>query len=150
MLGVGNVMMSDDGIGPRLIEYFDEECIAELDFGLIDIGQDSFKLLHYCEEGIERMLVVDCARMGLEPGAHRLFTPDEVATAKVLGGCSVHGGDVMKVIEMARTLGYPVPRIRILGIEPSTMEQGLELSKLLRGRLATYAQMIQDEMQKEW
>ena len=150
VLGVGNVMMSDDGVGPKLIEHFDEKCSEELGFGLIDIGQDSFKLLHLCEGTIERMLVVDCARMGLTPGSHRLFTPEEVVTAKEVGGFSVHGGDVMRVIATARSLGYPVPRIRILGIEPYSMEQGMELSPLMQQNLPVYLQIIQDEMKKEW
>ena len=150
VLGVGNVMMCDDGIGPRLIEYFDEKCTEELDFELIDVGQDSFKLLHYCEEGLERMLVVDCARMGLAPGEHRIFSPDEVTTAKEVGGFSIHGGDVMNVIAMARTLGYHVPRMRILGIEPCSMAQGMELSAELSRGLVGYAQEIVKEMRAKW
>ena len=61
--------------------------------------------------------------MGLAPGDVRFFTPDEVETTKALAGISTHEGDVLKVLELARAAGYTVPRLRIMGIEPATLER---------------------------
>ncbi|WP_108649550.1 hydrogenase maturation protease [Dongshaea marina] len=138
LLGVGNSMMSDDGIGPAIVDYLADH-YPDIKFGLIDVGGDSLKVLHYLEEEIEELLIVDSALMGLDPGEFDIFSPGEVISHKEIGAFSTHAGDVLKVIETGRRLGYPIPHIRIMGIEPVSLEQGMTLSDTLRWRMPEYA-----------
>jgi hydrogenase maturation protease len=88
----------------------------------------------------ESILIVDSAKMGLKPGDFRFFKPSEVSTRKEIAGFSTHEADLLKVLELARLTGTPIPPIAIMGIEPETVKPEIGLSRTLEGRLAEYAE----------
>jgi hydrogenase maturation protease len=108
-------------------------------FEAFDLSTDALSLVAYLNDETEAVLVVDAAHVGLAPGEYRFFTPDEVETQKQLGGLTTHEGDVLKVLDLARSAGYPMPALAIMGIEPFDMEGGTELSGPLAERLPEYA-----------
>ena len=131
-------MAGDDAVGPRVVEYV----VAHgLDSGLVavDLSTDALSLVAYLNADTEAVLVVDAAQLGLPPGDYRFFSPDEVETQKELSGLTTHEGDVLKVLELARDAGYPIPPVAIMGIEPHDMESGIELSACLGERVPAYA-----------
>jgi hydrogenase maturation protease len=137
LVGVGTYAMGDDGIGLRIVEEIARRGLAT-DFEAVDLSGSGFGLLDCFTADTEGILIVDAVRMGAAPGAHRLFAPDDVESRKVLAGISTHEGDLLQVIELGRSLGCPVPPIRILGIEPAVVAPGMELSPVLAARLDAY------------
>lgn len=137
LIGIGNYTGFDDSIGLRVAEVVGE---AGLDVGFraIDLGGNILDLLHYIGEDAEQVLIVDSARMGLEPGAHAFFAPDAVETRKELAGFSSHEGDLVKVLEFAAALGGPLAPITILGIEPDEIRAEVGLSATLERRMDEY------------
>lgn len=140
LAGLGNYTQTDDAIGPRLIEHVVARGL-EHDFVALDLAGRTLDLVLYFTADTEAIVVVDCARMGLEPGEHRLFTPDEVASTKELAHISTHEGDLLPVVALGRQLGYPIPPLVVLGIEPASTEPGLALSPLLAGKLDEFARI---------
>jgi hydrogenase maturation protease len=102
-------------------------------------------LLHLIA-GRKKVILIDCARMGLEPGAIRRFTPDDVITIKKLAHWSLHEVDILKVIELARMLEQCPGRIVIFGIEPAAIEQHMGLTATIQSHLGEYLNAIQDEL----
>jgi len=137
LIGVGTYAMGDDGIGLRVVEEIARTGRAT-DFEAIDLSGSGLGLLSYFTPETEMILLVDAVRAGREPGESFLFGPDDVATRRILSGISTHEGDLLQAIELGRSLGYPVPPIRILGIEPGRVEPGMELSPLLAANLPRY------------
>lgn len=137
LIGIGNYSGYDDSIGLRVIEAVAE---AGLDRGFtaIELGGNLLDLLHYLDEGVDCVLVVDSARMGKAPGEYALFTPEAAITRKELAGFSTHEGDLLKVLELAGSLGRPLPPITVLGIEAETITTGIGLSRTLEARLGEY------------
>lgn len=138
LVGVGNVLAGDDGVGPRVLEQAAAGGL-EPDVVTVDLATDALSLVAYLDAGTEALLVVDAARLGLAPGDYRIFTPDEVETRKELGGLTTHEGDVMRVVELARAAGYPIPPLAVMGIEPRDTAMGTPLSADLEARLPAYA-----------
>jgi hydrogenase maturation protease len=138
LVGVGNVLAGDDGVGPRVVE---RAAASGLDGGVVtvDLATDALSLVAYLDAATEALLVVDAARLGLAPGDYRIFTPDEVETRKELSGLSTHEGDVIHVVELAREAGYPIPPLAVMGIEPRDTVPGTPLSADLEARVAAYA-----------
>src|SRR5512136_2092709 len=130
LIGVGNYTAGDDAIGLRIVEEIAQKGL-ERGFRAIDLSSNSLNLVSYLGPATEAILVVDSAKMGLPPGEVRFFSPDEAATRKELAGFSTHEGDVLRVLELARAVGYTVPRLRIMGIEPATTDAGTALSATL-------------------
>lgn len=137
LIGIGTYMGLDDSIGLRIAEAIAARGL-ESGFRAIELPGNLLDLLHYFGPETEDMLVVDSARMGLQPGECRFFSPDDVVTRKSLEGISTHEGDLMKVFEFARELGVAVPPITLLGIEPAEITGEIGLSPVLEARFEGY------------
>jgi hydrogenase maturation protease len=147
LIGVGNETMTDDGIGPRVADAVAEHARA-LGFDIVIIGHDTIGLLSYFDQTTSRLVFVDCVRMGRSPGEWLVFSPDDVVSQKRLDRMTTHEGDLLRIIDMARQLGTAVPPVTILGIEPASVEPGLELSPTLQQRFDEYVQAAVAEMQR--
>jgi hydrogenase maturation protease len=147
LIGIGNYHSGDDAIGPRVVEEIAAKDLED-GFRAIDLSANSLNLISYLVPETEAILIVDSARMGLQPGDAKFFAPEQVETAKNLPGISTHEGDVLKVIELARAVGYVVPKLRLMGIEPETFESGAGLSQPLLGKLDAYVAAAVDELKR--
>ena len=141
LIGVGNETMPDDGVGPRVAEAAAADA-QPLGFETIVSGHDTAGILAYFDETTERIVFVDCVRMGKTPGEWACFSPDQVETRKSLGRLTTHEGDLLRIIEMARQIGCPVPQITIVGIEPERIDPGLQLSPALEARVREYVNVV--------
>jgi hydrogenase maturation protease len=81
-------------------------------------------------EGYERVLLVDCARMGLPPGTHRVFRREEVWTRRD-AGLGGHAADPLGVLDLAALLGR-TPEVQFLAVEPECLEGAFRLSSAVR------------------
>jgi hydrogenase maturation protease len=138
LIGLGNYMASDDAVGVRVVEHIVAHGL-ENGFHAIDLGANSLNLVAYLVPGTSAIVLVDAADVGLTAGEYRFFSPDEVASQKPLAGLSTHEGDALRVLELARQTGAPVPPLVVMGIQPHSLAPGIGLSPALEGRLGDYA-----------
>jgi hydrogenase maturation protease len=142
LIGAGTRLASDDSVGLRVAEAVVELglergfCAAAVASGI--------NLLTYLDPATDDLLIVDCARMGLDPGEFRFFSLDQVESRKSLAGLSTHEGDLLQILTLARETGHAIPPLRFLGIEPQEVGPGASLSPRLEGRLAEYARAAAD------
>ena len=148
IIGIGNYRMADDGIGLRIVEHIVRNG-WDRGFEAVDIADEGTRLLFYLECETEKIVLIDAVDMGLAAGEYRLFEPKDVDTTKEMRGLSTHEGDALKVIEFARTLGYFIPPLVILGIQPGNLDAGPELSPPLQKRFDTYLETALEEIGKE-
>jgi len=151
ILGLGNYLCRDDGIGLYVVDYLLDHDLTG-DFEAIGVGNDGMQVLTYFREDVGRILVVDSAVMGLKPGDYRIIEPVSVDSKKLVGNISTHEDDVLKLIELGTRLGYHVPSVRILAIEPGVMDPGPGLSPELQSSLETYVEVAIAEIagQQSW
>ncbi|HNT29613.1 MAG TPA: hydrogenase maturation protease [bacterium] len=146
-VGLGTYAQSDDGIGLHIIEHLNEKALAH-GFEAIEVGNNGLQLINLFADQPERIVVVDCAYIGKKPGELLVFTPDDVMTQKVTGTISTHEGDILKLIALARQLNYAIPPITILGIQPQSTANGMELSPALQDNIPLYVQVVIEEIFK--
>ena len=63
VIGIGNYSMGDDCVGLKIVEYIDEK-MGERDFEVSDMSDNGLNLVAYLTEETERILFVDCVKMG--------------------------------------------------------------------------------------
>jgi hydrogenase maturation protease len=145
VLGLGNPLMRDEGIGVSLIERLSRgaDCDSLADF--IDAGTRGLSVLHHIE-GRRKAIFIDCALMDETPGTIKRFTPDEVRSRKVLAHQSLHEFDLLRVIAMAEELGQSPGEVVILGIQPERIEPGQGLSPALTERIDEYVSVVLSEI----
>jgi hydrogenase maturation protease len=145
VLGIGNPLMSDEGIGIHLIrklsEYQDKFPSAEF----IDAGTGGMNLLHLIANR-KKVIIIDCVKMGKSPGTIRRFLPTDVQTVKKMMHFSLHEADILQILDLSKQLGECPESIVIFGIEPQSLEMDQKLSKILAGKIETYAAAILKEL----
>jgi hydrogenase maturation protease len=127
VLGFGNVLLSDDGAGIRLVERLR----LEMDAGaaeFVDGGTLSFSLLSYVEAA-DSMLVLDAADLDAMPGTVALFeglVMDEFL--KTSRRRTVHEIGLIDLLDMARLRDCLPRRRALLCIQPGRIEWSEALS----------------------
>jgi|YelNatPaOPRAMG01_1025707.scaffolds.fasta_scaffold117196_1 hydrogenase maturation protease len=115
ILGLGNPMMSDDGIGLMLVEKLAEQIKEQhFDFKTSEkVGLNLIELLN----GYERAIIIDSIITGKHtPGEIIEFSLDELPDNPRLR-CP-HDVDFKSAVELARKTGLPMPKqVFIFGIE---------------------------------
>jgi len=145
VLGLGNPLMADEGVGTALIERLDRVAGQYPDVDFVDAGTGGMTLLHLLH-GPGKAILIDCARMGAAPGTIRRFTPEKVESVKMLTHQSLHEADIMRIIEIARQLDQCPQEIVIFGIEPEKIELDRQLSQTLSAGLDGYVELIRREL----
>jgi hydrogenase maturation protease len=146
VLGLGNPLMGDEGIGPYLVDRLTRSAGTHPSADFVDAGTGGLSVLHYMA-GRRKAVLVDCAFMDEQSGAIRRFTPEEVRSVKVLAHQSLHETDLMRVIDVARRLEQAPEEIVIFGIQPERIEPGQGLSSALTERTDEYLSLILRELE---
>ena len=145
VIGLGNLLLSDEGIGIHLIRRLSiqQDKFPKVDF--LDAGSAGMNLLHLIANR-KKTIIIDCAKMGAKPGTMKRFTPDEIQSVKKLSHYSLHEADILQVINLSKELGECPQKIVFFGIEPESLELGQELSETLSAKIDSYAENICKEL----
>jgi hydrogenase maturation protease len=138
VIGVGNPLRGDDGVGVRIAL-----ALAELELpegvSVVDGGTGGLDLLFDLERA-ERVILIDAAEMGCPPGEARVFPGDQVADAPGVRFASTHGFGVAEVLALARSLGL-TPEVTVIGIQPVDAAYRDGLSEALASRVPEYVEL---------
>jgi hydrogenase maturation protease len=138
VIGIGNPVMGDDGIGPRLVSEL-EGSLPGVD--LIDLGTGGMRLVHVLAS-YDSVVIIDSADMGLSPGECRVFSPQEVKSLKETRAYSLHDWDLMRSIEISKQLGEAPERILILAVQPGLLGMGEGLSPEVQSGFRCYLEQV--------
>jgi len=145
VLGLGNPLMADEGIGVHLIQRLGQVAGRCPSVDFIDAGTGGWSVLHLLE-GRRKAVFIDCALMDEEPGTIKRFTCEEVRSRKILAHQSLHEADLMHVIATARQLGQAPEEVVVFGIQPEAIELGEGLSPVLLERCDEYVSLVLREL----
>ena len=127
VLGIGNTLLSDEGVGVHAIRRLGQESEACSDFALMDGGTLGLSILPAVEEA-DCLIVVDAARLGLPPGAVRRFSGLRMDRLVRAGIRTCHEVGLKDLLDLARLDGR-LPRCRaLIAVEPLSLDWGTCLS----------------------
>lgn len=142
VVGVGNMILKDEGIGIHAVKAL-QEIDFPADVELID-GGTSPDLIAYTRAG-DKLIIVDAAKAGGEPGAIYRFLPQDLADEKA-SLTSAHEMGVVHNLKLIELSGNAPREIIIIGIEPKDIEFGTELSPELQQKIPDIVKVILREM----
>ncbi len=147
VLGVGNVLLRDEGVGVRVIEELEARYDFSSNVELMDGGTLGLRLLDPIA-GSDHVIVVDAVQNGGPPGAlYRL--PAEALNARVTFKNSLHQLDLVETLAYADILGNR-PTAVIIGVEPEDISPwGLEMTETVRSRLQDMCLEVLKEIERE-
>lgn len=136
VLGLGNTLHSDDGIGPQAIEKLRSDARVPADVALIEGGTLGLELLTYIW-GCSYLLVLDAVDAGQPPGTLIRMTNQEVQTLPGKG--NAHQLGVADLLVALRVLTSRTPEVVLLGVQPASTDWGTELSPAVAAVLPALA-----------
>jgi hydrogenase maturation protease len=139
VLGVGNVLLGDEGFGPEVIRRLGEEPLPE-GVRLEEGGVGGFNLLGSLD-GVDRLIVVDVMLADIGPGEVRLFRWEAGPDAPGPGMLSFHEVGVPELLQMWRLLGHE-PELFFLAARPENLAWGTELSPPVQRAAAGAVRLI--------
>ena len=148
VLGLGNILQTDEGIGVHVINYLKKRnSIKNLD--LVDGGTHSFSLAGPIEEA-DKMVVVDTAELNSLPGSVKVFEGIEM-DAFVANGkkSSAHEIGLKDALSMALLSGKLPAHRALIGIQPGKFGWGEEPTEKVKQAIPRASQRV-FEITENW
>jgi len=127
ILGLGNVLLTDEAIGVAVLAALTGDAEADPSLRLLDGGTLSFTLAGPIGDATQ-MIVIDAAAMGEPPGSIRVFEGVAMDEQLTLHAKSVHEVSLSDLIDIARLTDSLPMRRAMIGIEPALVDWGSELT----------------------
>ena len=146
VLGLGNLLCGDDGLGAAAVARLDRDWEAPDGVLVLDGGTLGLALLPHLEDARD-VILVDAVCADEPPGTLVLLTGEDVAPA-VRDRLSVHQIGVADLLDGARLHGRYPKRLVLVGIVPSTLSLGIERSPAVEARLPQLVETIVAEARR--
>lgn len=143
VLGVGNLLLGDEGVGVHLIQKLREMEIGER-VELIDGGTSLLDFIPQAEN-VSKLIIVDAVKLGGKPGKTYKICVDSSLLKGAKGMTSLHQLGVVETLAIAQKMGK-LPHTVIIGIEPKEISYGLELSPEVEREMGKMVNLILDEV----
>lgn len=147
ILGIGNIILRDEGFGVRVAEYLDKHYEFPESVQIVDGGTLGIELTQYVT-GTEKLLVIDSINGGAEPGTTFRFHNDDVME-HFQDKLSAHEVGIQDVLGLLTVTGHKIPDVVVIGAQPYDVEAGVELSD---GMMELLPQMVEQALSelKNW
>ena len=147
VLGIGNIILSDEGFGVRVVEYLEKNFTFPENVGLIDGGTLGVELTHFIT-GTRRLLIIDSIDGGGEAG--KIFhLRDEEIKAHFAQKISAHEVGIQEVLTILELTGKKIPHVELIGAQPFSLEAGVELTEPMKKLVPLFADKAV-EILKSW
>jgi hydrogenase maturation protease len=146
VLGIGNLVMSDDGIGVKVVQQLQREYRFPEYVEILDGGTLGLDLLPKLE-GIEHLIVVDAVETGQKPGTCVRLVGEELPIA-LETKVSPHQMGLKDLLSVAQLLGHSPGEMVLIGVQPGSIEMDTELTPELAAVLQILVDNVLDELIK--
>jgi hydrogenase maturation protease len=124
VLGIGNTLLTDEGVGVHAVQYLKEHYTDLPDTEYLDGGTLSFTLAIPVEQA-DRLIVIDATQLNDEPGTVRTFIGAEMDTfLNKQTKRSVHEVGLIDLVNIARLTEQLPHKRALIGIQPEIIDWG--------------------------
>jgi hydrogenase maturation protease len=146
IIGVGNILMSDEGVGVAAARaLMDEKLPAGVE--VIDAGTVLFDVL--LDTGkFDRIIIIDAVKGNGVPGQIYRFGRDVLMEGKSMRACciSLHELRVRESLTIAELSGIELPPLTVVGVEPLNLEPGTGLSDPVMSKVPDVVRIVLDDI----
>jgi hydrogenase maturation protease len=127
VLGLGNVLMGDDGFGPTVVDAIHREYEVDDDVEIVDLGTPGLDLLPWLADA-ERVIIVDTVRSDAAPGTLQLYSKRDLLKNGPGLRIGPHDPGVLETILTLEFAGRAPRDVILVGVVPKRIGMGLGLS----------------------
>lgn len=146
VLGVGNLLLSDDGVGIHTIQRLQAVHQLPEEVQVVDGGTCGLDLLQFLE-GVERLIIIDAAEMGKPPGTVVRLEGEQVPAFLSLK-TSPHEIGLPELLFTARLTNIYPAEVVVFGVQPASLDTSLSLTPAVEMRVDELAEMVAVEIRR--
>jgi hydrogenase maturation protease len=143
VLGLGNLLLEDDGVGLKLLDAVAARSEFDAEVEYVDGGTLGLALLGYLG-GRKLALILDAVGLGAPPGTVHVLRGAEIDKLRTHRSTSAHEGNALELLATARLLGDEPDEVVIVGIEPEHVRTGLGLSEAVSASVPEASALAKD------
>lgn len=143
VMGVGNILLSDEGLGVRFLDELAKSPLPE-NVEILEGGTAGLELVHLVQE-VDYLIIVDAINAQAEPGALFCFHPGDIKVFPEQFEVSFHQIGIIEVLAMANVLGQ-APKTLIFGIQPKSLEWGMDISPEIEALFPRLKELVFNEI----
>lgn len=134
VLGLGNVLMGDDGFGPYLAQFL--RAAYELPEGLSveELGTPGFDLVPHLA-GLDAVIILDAVQAPALPGDVRVYRRDQILRHAPGPRVSPHDPALKEALLLADLAGEAPEEVTLIGVVPARVDTGPGLSRAVKAAL---------------
>ncbi len=144
VLGVGNVLLTDEGIGIRVIESLFDNYQFPANVEVIDGGTAGMELLEIIANR-DHVILIDAVNTGAKPGTVVTLEGDEVP-ALFRNRISPHQLGISDLLGVMSLTGELPNEFTLFGAVPYSMDTGVELSKEMQPKKSQLVSLVVDKL----
>ena len=126
VLGLGNILLRDEGVGVRVVEALAERYALPAEVEVVDGGTAGMDLLNTLA-GCDHLLICDAVRTSEPPGSVVKLVGEQIP-ALFQTRCSPHQLGLSDLLATLTLTGEAPATVTLIGIIPADLRLGLELS----------------------
>lgn len=144
VLGLGNVLMGDDALGPYAVRQLEAHYEFPEQVSVLDLGTPGLDLLPYLED-VDALVLVDTVRTEAPPGTLRLYRRHEILKHLPRTRVSPHDPGLKETLLLLDFAGRGPREVLLVGVVPQCTMQGLGMSDPVRASLpAVQAEVLRE------
>ena len=140
IIGVGNILLKDEGIGVRVVRQLENEYTFPPDISLIDGGTDGPHLTSLVAD-FDEIIIIDAVEGGENPGTLYRFNLNQISF-DIPTHLSIHQMGVLEALNEVKLSGKE-PKVAFIGIEPQDISPwGMDLSPVVEEKIPEIIELV--------
>ncbi len=134
IIGVGNPLRKDDGIGILLLDQLKKESDPlPHNVSFVDGGTGGMNLLHLFNR-FDLIILLDAVNFQGSPGETRFFSLNDIKSQKQVSTVSTHNADLFQIIRLGQELNECPKKIFVFGVQPADVSFGEGLTEAVQNK----------------
>jgi hydrogenase maturation protease len=131
ILGLGNVLMGDDGLGPYAVEVLRAAYDLPAHVSIVDVGTPGLDLTPFLS-GADEIILIDTVRSDGAPGELRLYRREQILRYAPMPRLSPHDPGIKEALITLDMAGQAPKEVFIVGVIPESCAMGPGLTDPVR------------------
>jgi len=147
ILGLGNILLSDEGVGVRIVEALEASHELPDEVDLLDGGTSGMELLDMVAER-DCLIVADAVNASQPAGSVIRLEDNDIRMIFETSRYSPHQLGLSDLLAALRLIGKAPRRVVVIGVVPQDLSVGMGLSAAVIGGRDAAVSMIVDELSR--
>lgn len=141
ILGLGNLLLHDEGFGVHFINYLTERFEIPDNIDVLDGGTAGIMMAPFIED-VQILYVIDTVAVKAEPGSIHRFSDADIQAGNIHARMSPHQVGLLDILDLCRIRERAPERTEMITVVPEDLSVAIGLTPRLEARLAEVMDML--------